>query len=101
MIEVQNNNQIKDESGNRSKPLFAVVLFLSWLKTLIWFYVFRKFRNWNYEQISFIEKYKKRLEILKENRAQTVDTNTDCENAVYDDAINKVAEFIRDLKSLT
>ena len=25
-----------------------------------------------------IEKYKKRLEILKENRAQTVDTNTDC-----------------------
>ena len=48
-----------------------------------------------------IEKYKKRLEILKENRSQTVDTNTDCENAIYDDAINRVAEFIRDLKALT
>ena len=48
-----------------------------------------------------IVKYKKRLEILKENRAQTLDTNTDCENAVYEDVINRVAEFIRDLKSLT
>ena len=50
---------------------------------------------------NLIVKYKKRLEILKENRARTVDTNTDCENAVYDDVINIVAEFIRDLKSLT
>jgi D-ribose pyranose/furanose isomerase RbsD len=46
-----------------------------------------------------IDKYTKRLSVLKENRAQTVDTNTDSENAVYDDAINRVAEFIRDLKT--
>lgn len=43
------------ENGNKSKPLLAVVLFFSWLKTLIWFYVFRKFRNLNYEQIQFLQ----------------------------------------------
>jgi hypothetical protein len=48
---------------------------------------------------TLIDKYTKRLSVLKENRAQTVDTNTDSENAVYDDAINRVAEFIRDIKS--
>ncbi len=47
-----------------------------------------------------IEKYKKRLEILKENGSKTIETNTDCENTVYDDAISIVAEFIQDLKSL-
>jgi hypothetical protein len=53
---------------------------------------------------TLIDKYTKRLSVLKENRAQTVDTNTDSENAVYDDAINRefrllFAEFIRDIKS--
>lgn len=44
------------EYGNKSKPLLAVVLFFSWLKTLIWFYIFKGFRTWNYEQIEFLEK---------------------------------------------
>ena len=44
------------ECGNKSKPLLAVVLFFSWLKTWIWFYIFKGFRMWNYEQISFLEK---------------------------------------------
>lgn len=44
------------ENGNKSKPLLAVVLFFSWLKTWIWFYIFKGFRMWNYEQISFLEK---------------------------------------------
>ena len=44
------------ENGNKSKPLLAVVLFFSWLKTLIWFYIFKGFRMWSYEQISFLEK---------------------------------------------
>jgi len=56
MIEGKNNNEIKDQNGNISKPLLAVVLFFSWLKTLIWFYVFKEFRTWNYEQIEFLEK---------------------------------------------
>lgn len=33
-----------------------MILFLSWLRTLIWFYVFRGFRNLNQEQIEFLEK---------------------------------------------
>ena len=43
------------ENGNKSKPLLAVVLFFSWLKALIWFYIFRKFRNLNQEQIEFLQ----------------------------------------------
>ena len=43
------------ENGNKSKPLLAVVLFFSWLKTLIWFYVFKGFRMWDYDQITFLE----------------------------------------------
>ena len=43
------------ENGNKSKPLLAVVLFFSWLKTWIWFYIFKGFRMWNYEQIEFLE----------------------------------------------
>jgi len=33
-----------------------IILFVSWLKTLIWFYIFKGFRMWNYEQITFMEK---------------------------------------------
>ena len=44
------------ECGNKSKPRLAVVLFFSWLKTWIWFYIFKGFRMWTYEQISFLEK---------------------------------------------
>ena len=44
------------ECGNKPKPLLAVVLFFSWLKTWIWFYIFKGFRMWTYEQISFLEK---------------------------------------------
>jgi hypothetical protein len=39
-----------------SKNILSVVLFFSWLKTLIYFYVFKGFRMLNYEQIEFIEK---------------------------------------------
>jgi len=45
-----------------------------------------------------IQKYTERLAVLKENRANTVDTNTDAENEQYDRLIEQVAEFIRDLK---
>ena len=44
------------ENGNKSKPLLAVVLFFSWLKTWVWFYIFKRFRMLNYEQIEFLEK---------------------------------------------
>lgn len=44
------------ECGNKSKPLLAVVLFFSWLKTWIWFYIFKGFRMLNNEQIEFLEK---------------------------------------------
>ena len=43
------------ENGNKSKPLLAVVLFFSWLKTWVWFYIFKRFRMWDYEQITFLE----------------------------------------------
>ena len=43
------------ENGNRAKPMLAVVLFFSWLKTWIWFYIFKGFRMLNYEQIEFLE----------------------------------------------
>lgn len=36
--------------------MIHLILFISWLRTLIWFYVFKGFRNWNNEQIEFIEK---------------------------------------------
>ena len=45
-----------------------------------------------------LEKYKERLAILKENRAETVDTNTDVENDAFDREIRQVAEFISDMK---
>ena len=47
--------KIKDKSPHCSKHVLAVVLFFSWLKTWIWFYIFRGFRMWNYEQIEFLE----------------------------------------------
>ena len=47
-----------------------------------------------------IKKHTKRLAILKENRARTVDTNTDAENELYGQLIKQVAEFIRDIKQL-
>jgi hypothetical protein len=47
-----------------------------------------------------IQKYAKRLAVLKENRASTVDFNTDAENEQYDRLIEQVAEFIRDLSQL-
>ena len=47
-----------------------------------------------------IEKYTERLATLKINRAETVDTNTDAENELYDQLIKQVAEFVRDLKQL-
>lgn len=46
----------KSEKGNKSKQLLAIVLFLSWLKTWILFYILKEFRMWSYEQISFLEK---------------------------------------------
>lgn len=48
-----------------------------------------------------IKKYIDRLNTLKENRAQTSDTNNDAQNELYDRLINQVAEFIRDIKSET
>ena len=33
-----------------------IILFLSWAKTLFYFYILRDFRNWNHEQITFVEK---------------------------------------------
>lgn len=33
-----------------------IILFFSWLKTLIWFYILRKFRRLNSEQVGFLEK---------------------------------------------
>ena len=33
-----------------------IILFFSYLRTLISFYVFRDFRNWNYQQIEFFKK---------------------------------------------
>ena len=47
-----------------------------------------------------IKKYSERLKTLKTNRAETVDTNTDAVNELYDNLIQMTAEFIRDLKSL-
>lgn len=44
------------KQSNSTKPLLAVVLFFSWLKTWIWFYIFKGFRMLNYEQIEFLEK---------------------------------------------
>lgn len=57
ITEAEQLQKILKESGNKSKPLLAVVLFFSWLKTWIWFYIFKGFRMWNYEQIEFLEKY--------------------------------------------
>jgi len=39
-----------------NKIEMEVVLFFSWLKTWVWFYIFKGFRMWNYEQIEFLEK---------------------------------------------
>lgn len=50
------NVEIKDKSPHCSKHVLAVVLFFSWLKTWVWFYIFKGFRMWNYEQIEFLEK---------------------------------------------
>lgn len=47
-----------------------------------------------------LKKYRKKLAILKENRASTVDENTDLDNELYDQLIKQVAEFIRDLNQL-
>lgn len=49
-------NKNKNLTSNDAKLMLAVVLFFSWLKTWIWFYVFKDFRTWNCEQIEFIEK---------------------------------------------
>ena len=55
MIEEKNNVQINEQKGNSTKPLLAVILFFSWLKTWIWFYIFKGFRMLNLEQIEFLE----------------------------------------------
>lgn len=47
-----------------------------------------------------LEKYKTKLENLKENRAKTLDTNTDAENHEFDFMIRQIAEICRDLQSL-
>ena len=47
-----------------------------------------------------IEKYTNELKTLKENRAETVDTNTDAENELYDKLIHQTAKFLRDLNNL-
>ncbi len=47
-----------------------------------------------------IQKYTEQLAVLKENRANTVDTNADAENEQYDRLIRQVAGFIRELKQL-
>ena len=46
----------KPKHRNCHKMLLAVVSYFSYLKTLFWFYILRKFRNLNYDHISFIEK---------------------------------------------
>lgn len=58
----------------------------------------KKVNKSNKNQI--LQKYIKRLAILKENRANTVDKNTDAENEQYDILIKYVAGFIKDLKQL-
>jgi len=45
-----------------------------------------------------IKKYTEQLARYKENRSQTVDTNTDAENELYDRLITQLASFVRDLK---
>lgn len=46
-----------------------------------------------------IEKYSERLQVLKDNRANTFDVNNDAENANYDNSITLIAEVVRDLKA--
>lgn len=48
---------------------------------------------------NIIEKYEKRLAVLKENRSQAVESNSDSENELYDTLIKQVAEFVRDMKA--
>ena len=47
-----------------------------------------------------IKKHTERLIILKENRALSVDTNTDAENEPFNQLIKQTAEFIVDLKKI-
>jgi len=47
-----------------------------------------------------IDKYYNRLNILKQNRASSVDSNTDAENELYDKLIHQISEFLRDLINL-
>jgi hypothetical protein len=49
---------------------------------------------------ALLKKYKNKLETLKDNRAITVDINTDAENELYNQLIKQVAEFCRDLNDL-
>lgn len=46
------------------------------------------------------QKYYDRLQILKENRAESVDRNTDMENDHIDELIQYTAEFCRDLNEI-
>lgn len=48
-----------------------------------------------------IRKYSNRLKTMKENRAQLVDKASDAENDHMDKEIATVAEFIRDINSIT
>jgi len=47
-----------------------------------------------------IKKHTDKLTVLKNNRAETVDTNTDDVNDFFDKLIQQGAEFLKDLKSI-
>jgi hypothetical protein len=47
-----------------------------------------------------LEYYRTKLQNLKDNRAATVDTNTDAENELYDKLIEYTAEFCQSLNKL-
>lgn len=47
--------------------------------------------------INLMEKYNKKLKILKDNRSLSEDTNTDAENELYDKTIHQIVEFMQDL----
>lgn len=53
-----------------------------------------------YTKEELIKKYKEKLEIVNENLAESIDTNTDAQNDEYFHSIKLYAEFIRDLTKL-
>ena len=50
---------------------------------------------------NLITSYTNQLTIMKKNRADTVDTNTDAANECIDNQIKTVAKFVTELNKLT